>query len=152
LSVVGLKEEKNRSPMALSFGQQKRVSIASILAMRSEILVMDEPTAGQDYANYMNFMDSVVGLSGTNGKDYQFSAIVFITHDVDLAVGFANRILLMADGKVVDDGPPQEVLADFNKLRVCRVIPTSLLRANVENIDKTGSFLRVEALARVLRN
>lgn len=151
LSVVGLTGEKNRSPMALSFGQQKRVSIASILAMRSNILVMDEPTAGQDYANYMNFMDSVVGLSGTNKKAYQFSAIVFITHDVDLAVSFANRILLMADGKVVDDGPPEEVLADFDKLRLCRVLPTSLLEANVENFGKTGAFLRVDALAMALK-
>lgn len=151
LTVVGLTEEIERSPMSLSFGQQKRVTIASILAMRSKILVMDEPTAGQDFANYMNFMDSVVGLSGKNGKAYRFSAIVFITHDLDLAISFANRILLMSEGRIVDDGPPQEVLADLGQLQDCRIIPTSLLRANLENLDQTGRFMRVDALARALK-
>jgi energy-coupling factor transport system ATP-binding protein len=151
LAVVGLTAEKQRSPMALSFGQQKRVSIASILAMRSDILVMDEPTAGQDYANYMNFMDSVVGLRGGNGKAYRFSAIVFITHDLDLAISFANRVLLMSEGKIVNDGHPQEVLADFSQLERCRIIPTSLLQANLEHLDETGTFMRVEALARALK-
>ena len=151
LSVIGLTEERNRSPMALSFGQQKRVSIASILAMRSDILMMDEPTAGQDYANYMNFMDSVVGLRGSNGKAYRFSAIVFITHDLDLAISFANRVLLMSEGKIVDDGAPHKVLADFSQLERCRVIPTSLLQANLEHFDETGAFMRVEALARALK-
>jgi energy-coupling factor transport system ATP-binding protein len=151
LAVVGLTAEKKRSPMALSFGQQKRVSIASILAMRSDILVMDEPTAGQDYANYMNFMDSVVGLRGGNGKAYRFSAIVFITHDLDLAISFANRILLMSEGKIVNDGHPQEVLSDFSQLERCRILPTSLLKANLEHFDETGAFLRVEALASTLK-
>ena len=59
--------------------------------MRSKILVMDEPTAGQDYKNYMNFMDAILQLPG-------FEAILFITHDVDLAVIFANRVLLVAGG------------------------------------------------------
>ncbi|NIS80119.1 MAG: ATP-binding cassette domain-containing protein [Anaerolineales bacterium] len=151
LTVVGLLEETGRAPLALSFGQQKRVTIASVLAMRSQILVMDEPTAGQDYANYMNFMDSVVGLRGDDGKAYSFAAIVFITHDLDLAVTHANRILLMSDGRIVSDGPPQEVLADFDSLKRSRIIPTSLLKANLEHLDKTGAFMRAEALAQALR-
>ena len=80
-------------PLALSFGQQKRVSIAAILAMRSKILVMDEPTAGQDYKNYMEFMDAILQMPG-------FQAVVFITHDIDLAVIYANRVLLVNQGRV----------------------------------------------------
>jgi len=151
LAVVNLAEEVSRPPLALSFGQQKRVTIASILAMRSTILVMDEPTAGQDFANYMNFMDSVVGLRGSNGRAYRFSAIVFITHDLDLAVCYANRVLLMSEGQIVDDGPPQEVLADFDLLLRCRIIPTSLLKANMEHLEATGGFMRAESLAHALR-
>jgi hypothetical protein len=56
----------------------------------------------------------------------------------------------MSEGKVVDDGPPQVVLADFDRLQRCRVLPTSLLRANVDNFERTGAFLRVEALATAL--
>ncbi len=67
LKIVNLSEKEQDPPLALSFGQQKRVSIAAILAMRSRILVMDEPTAGQDYQNYMNFMDSILQLPGLRG-------------------------------------------------------------------------------------
>lgn len=154
LDVVGLSSEIDRAPLALSFGQQKRVTIASVLAMRSKILVMDEPTAGQDLANYMNFMDAVVGLRSERGaedrEEYSFSSIIFITHDVDLAVTHANRILLLSDGRLEGDGPPDKVLADFELLRKCNVIPTSLLEANLEHFDQTGNFMRAEALASAL--
>lgn len=150
LNVVNLHEEGDRPPLALSFGQQKRVTIASVLAMRSDILVMDEPTAGQDYANYMSFMDAVVGLRSDEGRAYSFAAILFITHDVDLAVTYANRVLLVSEGQIAADGPPHEVLADTQLLQRCRVIPSSLLKANLEHYERTGGFMRAEALARVL--
>jgi energy-coupling factor transporter ATP-binding protein EcfA2 len=140
LQIVNLSEMENDPPLALSFGQQKRVSIAAILAMRSRILVMDEPTAGQDYRNYMTFMDAILQLPG-------FEAILFITHDVDLAVIYANRILMVADGCIVADGSPHEVLGDVNRLEKCRLVPTSLLRENLEYWPRTGQFLRAEALA-----
>lgn len=151
LAVVNLSEEIDRAPLALSFGQQKRATIASVLAMRSSILVMDEPTAGQDYANYMNFMDAVVGLGASDDRPYSFAAILFITHDVDLAVCYANRVMLISDGELVGDGPPQEVLADFELLKRCRVVPSSLLRSNLEHLKKTGQFMRAEALAQIVR-
>jgi energy-coupling factor transport system ATP-binding protein len=142
LKIVNLSEMEKDPPLALSFGQQKRVSIAAILAMRSRILVMDEPTAGQDYQNYMGFMDSILQLPG-------FEAILFITHDVDLAVIYANRVLMIADGRLVADGPPREVLSDFEKLRANRLMPTSLLALNVKRLPETGRFLRAEALAHI---
>jgi energy-coupling factor transporter ATP-binding protein EcfA2 len=142
LQIVNLSDMENDPPLALSFGQQKRVSIAAILAMRSRILVMDEPTAGQDYRNYMSFMDAILQLPG-------FEAILFITHDVDLAVIYANRILMVADGCIVADGSPHEVLGDVQRLEKCRLVPTSLLRENLERWPLTGRFLRAEALAHV---
>ncbi len=142
LRIVNLSDKEQDPPLALSFGQQKRVSIAAILAMRSRILVMDEPTAGQDYQNYMNFMDAILQLPG-------FEAILFITHDVDLAVIYANRVLLIADGRLVADGTPHEVLRDFPRLEACRVVPSSLLALNVSRFPQTGRFLRAEALAHV---
>jgi len=147
LAVVHLGDEIDRPPLALSFGQQKRITIASILAMRSAILVMDEPTAGQDFANYMSFMDSVAGLGTDIEKPYSFSAILFITHDVDLAAVYANRVLLIGDGGIVADGSPPEVMKDFDLLRRYRVVPTTLLEENLKRIDRTGRFMRAEALA-----
>ena len=142
LKIVNLSEKENDPPLALSFGQQKRVSIAAILAMQSKILVMDEPTAGQDYQNYMNFMDSILKMP-------VFEAIIFITHDVDLAVIYANRVLMVNDGQLVADGKPQDVLRDFDRLRANRLIPTSLLDLNLKRFSTTGRFMRAEALAHI---
>jgi len=142
LQVVNLVDQEKDPPLALSFGQQKRVSIAAILAMRSRILIMDEPTAGQDYQNYMNFMDSILQMPG-------FEAVLFITHDVDLAVIFANRILMIADGRLVADGKPPDVLRDFDRLKANRLIPTSLLALNLKRLGTTGRFMRAEALAHI---
>jgi energy-coupling factor transport system ATP-binding protein len=142
LKIVNLSEKEKDPPLALSFGQQKRVSIAAILAMRSRILVMDEPTAGQDYQNYMNFMDSILQMPA-------FEAILFITHDVDLAAIYANRVLLISDGRLVADGKPQDVLRDFDRLKANRIIPTSLLALNFKRLSTTGRFMRAEALAHV---
>ena len=143
IHTVHLESEMQTPPLALSFGQQKRVSIAAILAMRSRILMMDEPTAGQDYWNYLAFMDSILQMPG-------FDAILFITHDVDLAVIYANRIILVYGGAIVADGAPNEVMADEQLLTQCRVLPTSLLRLNQEYFPKTGHFLRAEQLAHQL--
>ena len=140
LEVMNLSGMEADPPLSLSFGQRKRVSIAAILAMRSSILVMDEPTAGQDYQNYMSFMDSILQTPG-------FEAVLFITHDLDLALIYATRVLLMADGEVVADGPPEQVLRDRDRLRHYRMIPTSLLEANLERLGPSERFMRAERLA-----
>ncbi len=142
IQIVNLSGREKDPPLALSFGQQKRVSIAAILAMHSRILVMDEPTAGQDYRNYMDFMDSIIQLPS-------FEAILFITHDIDLAVIYANRVLVVNNGQVIADGAPNEVLRNFEWLQANRLVPTSLLQTNLEMYSRTGRFLRAEALAHV---
>lgn len=144
IETVNLKPELKTPPLALSFGQQKRISIAAILAMRSRILMMDEPTAGQDFWNYTAFMDSILAMPG-------FDAIIFITHDLDLALTYANRILLVHAGQVVADGTPYDVLRDEALLRKCRVLPTSLLRLNLEHYPRLGRFHRAEDLAGLLQ-
>ena len=140
IEIVNLSGMEQSPPLALSFGQQKRVSIAAVLAMQSKILVMDEPSAGQDYRNYIDFMDAIMKLPN-------FNAILFITHDIDLAVIYANRVLMVNKGRLVADGRPQDVLKDFNVLRKHRLVPTSLLDINLQHIERTGRFLRAEQLA-----
>ncbi|HEY46419.1 MAG TPA: ABC transporter ATP-binding protein [Anaerolineae bacterium] len=142
IDIMNLSGMEENPPLALSFGQQKRVSIAAILAMGSKILVMDEPTAGQDYKNYMDFMDSILQLPS-------FESILFITHDVDLAVVYANRVILLNEGRLVGDGKPQEVLSDYGHLEGWRLVPTSLLDVNLEMFDRTQCFMRAEALAHI---
>jgi len=78
-----------------------------------------------------------------------FEAIMFITHDVDLALIYANRVLIISDGKLIADGKPQDVLRDFDRLKANRIIPTSLLALNLKRLSATGRFMRAEALAHI---
>lgn len=147
VKTVNLVGMEDYAPLALSFGQQKRVTIACVLAMRSKILALDEPTAGQDYGNYMSFMDGILGLHDSGMLASNFDAMLFITHDLDLAVIFASRVILLSDGRVAADGPPEAVLRDRGLLERCRIVPTSLLEENLHLLPKTGAFLRAEELA-----
>lgn len=150
LATVNLKGLEEYPPLGLSFGQQKRTTIAAVLAMRSQIIIMDEPTAGQDYANYTHFMDEMCRPDVDGSQPMvaaNFAATLFITHDLDLAVTYANRVLLVGDKHIVADGPPEEVLKDFDLLLRYRVRPTSLLRLNLEMLPRTRQFLPAEELA-----
>lgn len=140
VDMLNLGGNEDFAPLALSFGQQKRVSIAAVVSMGSRLLMMDEPTAGQDHWNYRAFMDSILSLP-------HFDAVVFITHDLDLALVYATRVILMKNGRVAADGPPEEVLIDKKLLEQCRVVPTSLLEENIHRLHQTGGFMRAEALA-----
>lgn len=144
LALMRLEEQVERAPLSLSFGQQKRVGIAAVLAMESKLLVMDEPTAGQDFASYTRFMDEIAGLEA-------FDAVLFVTHDLDLALSYANRVLLFNDGRLAADGPPETVLADKELLRRSNVLPTSLLELNLALLPQTGRMLGPRQLAAFLR-
>jgi len=109
-----------RSPFSLSFGQQKRVAIASVLAMKGKILLLDEPTAGQDYRSYIAFMEYLRNMP-------DLDVLLIITHDIDLALRFTQRVLLLKEGNLVGDGSPLDVLADPTLLVECNLRRTSLL-------------------------
>jgi len=147
LETVDLAERGNDPPLALSFGQQKRVTIAAVVAMKSRILVMDEPTAGQDYRHYTEFMDAILHPKEGSPWGDAFEAVIFITHDLDLAVTYANRVILLSRGRLAADGPPHQILHDPQLLADCRLTPTSLLELNLELLPKTGRFMRAELLA-----
>ncbi len=152
VETVNLNGLEEYPPLGLSFGQQKRTTIAAVLAMQSKIMVLDEPTAGQDYANYTRFMDAMCGATERKKSllAENFAATMFITHDIDLAVTYANRVLIVSAGRLVADGRPEDVLKDFDLLERCRVRPSSLLRLNLEMFSQTGSFMPAEKLAQYL--
>jgi energy-coupling factor transport system ATP-binding protein len=140
LAQVGLAGFEERAPLSLSFGQQKRLGIAAVLSMRPRVLVLDEPTAGQDHGSTQALMQTIGGLEG-------LAATVLITHDIDLAVSYATRVVLMRDGQIEADGPPEQVLADRALMERCHVVPTSLLELNLQLLPRTGRFLPLEQLA-----
>ena len=140
LAQVGLAGFEDRAPLSLSLGQQKRLSIAAVLSMRPRVLVLDEPTAGQDHGSTRALMRTIGKLEG-------LAATVLITHDVDLAVSYATRVVLMREGRIEADGPPERVLADRALLERCRIVPNSLLELNLRLLPRTGRFLPIEQLA-----
>jgi energy-coupling factor transport system ATP-binding protein len=145
LERVGLADEENileRAPQTLSFGQQKRLAIAIALALRPRTLILDEPSAGQDHRNATRFMASVRTIGGLEN-------LFFVTHDVDLALTHADRILLFRDGRIVADGPPGLVVEDEHRWIECNLRPTSLMRANAA-AGVSGPFLEAQALARLI--
>jgi energy-coupling factor transport system ATP-binding protein len=129
-----------RPPLTLSFGQQKRLSTAVALALEPRTLVLDEPSAGQDHRNAATFMREVRRIEG-------LESVYFITHDADLALANADRILLMREGRVVADGAPLEVIADRDRWLASNLRYTSLMEANVRWQGSTGRFLDGAALA-----
>jgi energy-coupling factor transport system ATP-binding protein len=129
-----------RPPLTLSFGQQKRLALAIALALQPASLILDEPSAGQDHQTAEAFMREVLAIPG-------LESVYFITHDVDLALTHADRILLFRDGRIVADGPPKEVIVDEARWRDCNLTPTSLMRANARWGGHDDQFLDTESLA-----
>jgi energy-coupling factor transport system ATP-binding protein len=140
-SLDELEEIRSRPPLALSFGQQKRLALAIALALRPATLILDEPSAGQDHQTAWRFMREVLAIPG-------LTSLYFVTHDVDLALTHADRILLFRDGRIVADGPPKEVILDEARWRDCNLTLTSLMRANAQWGARDGRFLDAETLAR----
>ena len=120
LKTCGLYSFRKWPISALSFGQKKRVTIASILVLKPEIIILDEPTAGQDYKTYtdiMNFLDSL---------QKQGHTIVMITHDMQLMLEYSDRCLVMVDGQIVADDNPVAILNQKSLLESANLKQTSL--------------------------
>jgi energy-coupling factor transport system ATP-binding protein len=130
-----------RPPLTLSFGQQKRLAIAIALALQPSALILDEPSAGQDHRTATEFMAEVQAIPG-------LESLYLVTHDVDLALTHADRILLLRDGRMVADGPPAVVIEDEDRWLACNLRLTSLLRANARWRQGGGRLLDAETLAR----
>jgi energy-coupling factor transport system ATP-binding protein len=140
-SLAELEGVRERPPLAMSFGQQKRLALAIALALRPKTLILDEPSAGQDHRTAQAFMREVTAIPG-------LESLYFVTHDVDLALTHADRILLFRDGRVVADGSPMDVIADTARWRACDLRVTSLMEANTRYRAADGKFLDADTLAR----
>jgi len=140
VSLDDLDAIRDRPPLTLSFGQQKRLALAIALALRPPGLILDEPSAGQDHRTANRFLAEVATIPN-------LESLYLITHDVDLALTHADRILLLRDGVVVADGPPSAVITDEENWIACNLRLTSLLRANARWRPSQGRLLDAEALA-----
>jgi len=122
LKVMELYRYKDRSPYSLSVGERKRLAIAAVLAYDPEILVLDEPTAGQDYVQKEKISE-MLNLLRTMGK-----TVVIVTHDVEFVMEHVNRIVVMSDGRILASASPREILSNYTLLRRSHLLPPQSVR------------------------
>jgi energy-coupling factor transport system ATP-binding protein len=119
IQVVGLpKEYHDEHPFFLSKGLRQRVAIASILALRPAVIIVDEPTTGQDTKQSLEIMDFLQDLNRSHGH-----TIIIITHDMPIVGMYSQRVIAMAEAKIMADGPTREVFTRSDILEKTYLAP-----------------------------
>jgi len=122
LKMTGLYQMRNWPVSVLSYGQRKRVTIASILALQPDVIILDEPTAGQDYHHYTEIMNFIEEIN----EKYNIT-ILFITHDMHLAIEYTDRSIVFADGECIADDFVYKVLSNDDIISRANLKQTSLV-------------------------
>jgi len=134
LGAVGMLHLQPSMPRDLSKGQRQRLAVASVLSMRPEVLIIDEPTTGQDYRDGVEMLDLVQRLNRAG------HTVLFITHDMPMVARFARRVIVFRDGQILLDGTTRQVFGQADVLRTTFLAPpqiTSLAQALPEFFPDT---------------
>lgn len=147
LKMCGLWGMRNWPVSAVSYGQKKRVTIASILVLAPEIVILDEPTAGQDYFHYTEIMNFLEDLNRNYGI-----TVIFITHDMHLAIQYTDRAVVFSEGEIVADHTVYKVLADNAAIDRANLKQTSLYtlarRLGIDPEEYIEHFIAYERMRR----
>lgn len=137
LKICGLYPYRNWPVGALSYGQKKRVTIASILAINPDVIILDEPTAGQDHKHYTEFMEFIKSLANKG------ISIILITHDMQLTLEYCDRAVVLSNGKKIADDKPSYILTDEDIIKQANLKETSLSTlAKAVDIKNTNNFVQ----------
>jgi energy-coupling factor transport system ATP-binding protein len=129
LNLLGLTEYRKTSPFMLSGGERKRVALASVLAWNPKVVVLDEPTIGQDYQQKEKLRQFIIQLN-TQGK-----TVVIVTHDVEFVADCNPRVILMSEGKIVGDDAGKKIFTDLNLLTQASIVPPQITKVFMELRD-----------------
>lgn len=121
LKICDLFSMRNWPVSAVSYGQRKRITVAAILALKPDILILDEPSAGQDYTHYSEIMDFLDTLNKEQGVTF-----IFITHDMHLAIEYTDRAIVFADSKVIADDTIHQIMSNLDIIDKAHLKQTSL--------------------------
>jgi len=146
LNLLGLTQYRQTSPFMLSGGERKRLALASVLAWDPKVVVLDEPTIGQDYEQKEKLRQFIVQLN-TQGK-----TVIVVTHDVEFVADCGPRVVLMAEGKIVADGDAKEILTNKELAFKASIVPPQItqiflgladfgLPTDVINVHEAGKIL-----------
>lgn len=121
LEMCDLYSMRNWPVSSVSYGQRKRITIAAVLALEPDVIILDEPTAGQDYRHYVEIIQFINELNEKYGK-----TIVLITHDMHLAIENTDRAIVFAEGEMIADDKVFKVLSDDKVIQKANLKQTSL--------------------------
>ncbi len=136
---VDLSKPLSEDPHSLSVGERRRLTIASVLAVRPKVLILDEPTTGVDYYRASLLMETVVKLN-REGR-----AIILITHDIALAAEYTQRAVILREGRVIADGDTNEILSDREAMESSNLLPpqVSVLAERLERFGFPKHTVRI---------
>jgi energy-coupling factor transport system ATP-binding protein len=129
LNLLGLAQYKRTSPFMLSGGERKRVALASVLAWNPKILILDEPTIGQDYQQKEKLRQFILQMKA------QRKTVIIVTHDVEFVAECNPRVLLMRGGKIVADGEARKILTNPEVLTQASIVPPQIAQIFIQLSD-----------------
>jgi energy-coupling factor transport system ATP-binding protein len=129
LNLLGLTQYRKTSPFMLSGGERKRVALASVLAWDPKILILDEPTIGQDYQQKEKLRQFILQMKA------QGKTVVIVTHDVEFVAECNPRVVLMRGGKIVADGEARKILTDPEILEQASIVPPQIAQIFINLSD-----------------
>lgn len=138
LDLVRLRSEADRYPFSLGRGQRQKLAVASVLAMEPRIVIVDEPTTGLDWQGGEAMMEVMAELHRAG------RTVVIITHDMNIVAEYAERLVVMASGRIVADGPPADVFVQESALREAFLRPPQAFRIGRQRPDLFGTALTVD--------
>jgi len=146
LEFVGLTDSRNRHPFTLGKGERQKLAVATVLAMSPEILIIDEPTTGQDWAGTERMMDMIAELN------QQGHTIIIITHNMRLAAQLADRVIVMHNGTVLLDDVPEKIFYQREKLNAAYLQPpqTTELAQALRPLGMPSSITNIDALISII--
>ncbi len=147
LKMVDLEAHRQDNPFQLSHGQRKRLAIGVLLARYPEVLILDEPTTGQDEGHARAFLQFLEQL-----RQHQKFTYVMISHDMQAVAQYASRVVVLHEGRVALDGPPEQVFAHVDQLAASNILPPpiALLHARLCNGEATRVALDIPTFLRAL--
>jgi energy-coupling factor transport system ATP-binding protein len=148
LALLGLEQYRERHPFALSRGERQRLALATVLVTDPDMIILDEPTTGQD----RRMLENLIGLM-QSWIERKRATVLMITHDMDLVCQHATRTVVMAQGSIVADGPTAKVFHDhFDTLQELSLIPPPVVEMSQPFVDSRLSrvLLSIEEFERLL--
>ena len=143
--MLGLfKLDGTRDPFGLSRGERQQCALASVLARRPELLILDEPTTGLDYRECMTIMEIIARLNAAG------TTVFMITHDMEVAADFAQRAMVLSGGKLIGDGPVREILKDKPLLDRASLLPPQIAALALRLGEKFGNVFTLDEMVGVL--